>query len=119
MQDYKPEQNRPSEGYNYPYPPNPAYQADPNQQQNLYREARRRVKQRMAFYSSLVSYIVVNAFLVFIWAMTSGPGSYFWPGWVIAGWGIGLAFQAAAYFFGRKINQEQMIQDELRRMGHH
>lgn len=117
MQDYKPGQNQPPEGYNYPYSPNPSYQPDPAQQQSMYREAQRRVKQRMALYSSLASYLVVNAFLVFIWAMTSGTDSYFWPGWVMAGWGVGLALQAAAYFFGRNLNQEQMIQDELRRMG--
>lgn len=37
----------------------------------------------------LLTYIVVNAFLVFVNYMT-GP-RYWWVLWVIAGWGIALA----------------------------
>jgi hypothetical protein len=34
----------------------------------------------------------VNGLLVIIWAV--GGGGYFWPVWPIAGWGIGVAFNA-------------------------
>jgi hypothetical protein len=33
----------------------------------------------------VVAYLVINAFLIAIWAM-SGFG-YFWPGWARGGWG--------------------------------
>ena len=33
-----------------------------------------------------MAYVVINAFLVGIWAV-AGSG-YFWPGWVLAGWGV-------------------------------
>ena len=38
-------------------------------------------------------YIVVNLFLVGIWAASGG--GYFWPVWPILGWGIGLGCHAA------------------------
>ena len=34
----------------------------------------------------MVGYLVINAFLIGIWAI-AGFG-YFWPGWVLAGWGV-------------------------------
>jgi 2TM domain len=39
-------------------------------------------------------YDLVNAFLVVIWAVTSGGGALFWPVFPILGWGIGLAANA-------------------------
>lgn len=41
------------------------------------------------FRGHLNVYLVVNIFLVFIWAVT-GAG-YFWPMWPAAGWGVALA----------------------------
>ncbi|MFQ5966302.1 MAG: 2TM domain-containing protein [Acidimicrobiia bacterium] len=50
----------------------------------------KRVRAKRSFRSHLVTYVVINAFLVGIWAL-SGAGS-FWPGWVLLGWGVGFAF---------------------------
>ncbi|HET9187031.1 MAG TPA: 2TM domain-containing protein, partial [Acidothermaceae bacterium] len=52
------------------------------------RIARRRVEAKRKFRSDVVAYVIVNAFLVVAWAI-SGRG-YFWPGWVLAGWGVFL-----------------------------
>ncbi len=52
-------------------------------------EARRRVTQKRGFYSHLTTYVIVNAFLVLIWAFASGAG-YPWFLWVLGGWGIGI-----------------------------
>lgn len=51
--------------------------------------ARRRIEARRKLVSDVVAYLVINAFFIGIWAVT-GRG-YFWPGWVLAGWGIFLA----------------------------
>jgi hypothetical protein len=51
-----------------------------------YEQARARVIRKRKFRGDTVSYIVINAFLIGIWAV-SGYG-YFWPGWVLAGWGV-------------------------------
>lgn len=73
-----------------------------------------RLKNRRGFWPDLLSYVVVNSFLVLAWAL-SGAG-YFWPGWVMGAWGIGLVMHAWTAFFQRPIT-EQDIQDELKRGG--
>ena len=47
---------------------------------------------RQAFYRVLFAYVVINLFLIGIWAF-SGRGA-FWPIWVLLGWGLGMAFYA-------------------------
>lgn len=49
-----------------------------------------RKERRRSFFNDLGSYLGVNTFMIGIWLFTSGIHSYFWPGWVLGGWGIGL-----------------------------
>ncbi len=51
-----------------------------------------------AFKTHLTLYLLVNLFLIGIWA-ASGGGS-FWPIWVILGWGLGVAAHAAPMIAG-------------------
>ena len=51
-----------------------------------------RTRARLALRANLLVYAVVNAGLVAIWALT--PSRIFWPGFVMAGWGVGLVLQA-------------------------
>ena len=76
------------------------------------RQARKRVEERRDFSSHAVAYLVVNAFLVGIWAM-SGRG-YFWPIWSLGGWGVGLAFHAWDVFGHRPITDAD-VDREIRR----
>ena len=76
--------------------------------------ALKRVKAKRDFQGHLVVYLVVNAFLVLVW-WWSGAG-YFWPGWVLAGWGIGLVVNAWEAFFRRPITEAD-VQQEMRRSG--
>ena len=75
-------------------------------------EARNRLQDRRDFSSHLVAYVVVNAFLIGVWAVT-GAG-YFWPAWVLAGWGIGLVLHAWNAFFRRPVTEAD-IDEEIRR----
>mgnify|MGYP001813365559 CR=1 FL=1 len=71
----------------------------------------RRVKAQRDFKTHVVVYLVVNAFLVGIWA-AFGAG-FFWPVFVIGGWGIGLFFNWwSAYHEARPISEEE-IQREM------
>jgi hypothetical protein len=70
----------------------------------------RRLKEKRAFQQNVISYVVVNAFLVVIWAMT-GAG-FFWPGFVMAGWGIGVVLHAWTVYGTKPITEEQ-IQREI------
>ena len=51
---------------------------------------------RTAFVVHARTYVVVNAFLIAVWAMAGG--GTFWPAWVILGWGIAVVLQAMATF---------------------
>jgi Domain of unknown function (DUF1707)/2TM domain len=51
---------------------------------------------RQAFYRALFAYVIINLFLIGIWAF-SGRGA-FWPIWVVLGWGLGMAFYAFRVF---------------------
>jgi hypothetical protein len=74
--------------------------------------ARRRVQAKRDFGSHLVAYIVVNAFLVGLWAIT-GAG-YFWPAWVLACWGAGLVLHAWDVYWRRPVSDAD-VNEELRR----
>lgn len=54
--------------------------------------ALKRLKAKREFGAHLVAYLTVNAMLVGIWYVT-GVG-FFWPIFIIMGWGIGIAFNA-------------------------
>lgn len=57
-------------------------------------DIRRMAKARVAFRQHVVTYMVVNVFLIAVWWFDigrDGRGSY-WPIWVHLGWGMGLAF---------------------------
>lgn len=74
--------------------------------------ARKRVQKRRNLQGGLVAYVVVNAFLVGVWAVT-GAG-YFWPGWVLAGWGVGMVLGLWDYVRGPVTEAD--VDDEVRRM---
>ncbi len=76
-------------------------------------EAVQQIKRRREFWQDLVSYVIVNAALIGVWAIT-GAG-YFWPGWILGGWGIGLLFHAWATF-GQKPIREDEIRREMDRL---
>jgi hypothetical protein len=71
----------------------------------------KRLKDKRDFTTHAVAYVVVNAFLIMVWFM-SGAG-YFWPAWVLAGWGIGLVLNAWDVY-GRKPITEDDIEREMR-----
>jgi 2TM domain len=62
-----------------------------------------------------VAYVVINAFLVEIWAFT-GAG-YFWPAWVLGAWGAGLVLHAWDAFVRRPITEAD-IAAEIQRYHH-
>ena len=76
------------------------------------RQARKRLEKKRSLQGGLVAYIVINAFLIGIWAVT-GAG-YFWPGWVLAGWGVALILGFWDYSC-RPITDAD-IDEEVRRM---
>ena len=73
-----------------------------------------RLKAKRGLTANIVSFVIVNAVLVVIWAL-SGAG-YFWPIWVIGFWGFGLVMHAWAVY-GQKPITEEDVQREMRKGG--
>lgn len=83
--------------------------------EEIRQEAIKAVKRKREFWNHVLAYVIVNAVLVLIWYFVTGHG-YFWPGWVMGGWGIGVAFNAwDAYGRGKRPISEAEIQREIDR----
>lgn len=74
------------------------------------------LKKRRDFRGHVLIYVLVNAFLVVIWAVTS-PGGFFWPIFPIVGWGIGVVMNAWDVYFAEDFGEED-IRDEMDRIEH-
>jgi hypothetical protein len=79
----------------------------------LRKEAVKRVQKRRDLGSHLVAYVVVNAMLIGFWAITGG--GYFWPAWVLLGWGVGVLLNVWDVYFRRPITQHD-IDREMKRL---
>jgi uncharacterized membrane protein len=75
-------------------------------------QALRSLKKKRDFRSHLVAYVLVNALLISIWAVT-GAG-FFWPVFPMLGWGIGLAFNAWDVYGRKPISQDEISREAER-----
>ncbi|HZQ26752.1 MAG TPA: 2TM domain-containing protein [Acidimicrobiales bacterium] len=75
-------------------------------------EALRRLERRRNLQGTVVAYVVINACLIGAWLVTGG--GYFWPGWVMAAWGMGLALGLWSYYRGEVTDED--VDQELDRM---
>ncbi|HET9311185.1 MAG TPA: 2TM domain-containing protein [Actinomycetota bacterium] len=91
--------------------------SDPGER-SLRERAVERIKKKDEFRTHVLAYVLVNAFLVVIWAI-SGPDNFFWPIFSILGWGIGLAFHAWDTYRDGEPTEERIQReiDRLRRSG--
>ena len=85
----------------------------PDSEQELRKLAVSRLKKERDFSTHVVIYVIVNAMLVGIWAVT-GAG-FFWPIFPILGWGIGVGANAWDVY-GRKPITEDEVQRETERL---
>jgi len=85
----------------------------PDSEQELRKLAVSRLKKKRDFRTHVVIYIIVNAMLVGIWAVT-GAG-FFWPIFPILGWGIGVGANAWDVY-GRKPITEEEVRRETERL---
>lgn len=83
----------------------------------LRERAIKQLKKRRDFHGHVLIYLMVNAFLVVIWAMTM-PDGFFWPVFPIVGWGIGVVMNAWDVYFVRDFGDED-ISREIERIERH
>ena len=89
-------------------------ETDPTEVRSDRKAARERLEKRRGLQGAFVAYLVVNTFLVWIWWFTGG--GYFWPAWILGGWGIGMLMGLWDYWRGPITEAD--VEDELRRMRH-
>jgi hypothetical protein len=78
--------------------------------------AEKRVRERIHLLQHIGTYIVINGFLVVVWALSGG--GYPWFLWVMAGWGVGLLSHIIAYATGARGTSahDRMVAKEMQRM---
>jgi hypothetical protein len=86
----------------------------PDTEASLRERAVARLKKKRDFHAHLLIYFLVNVFLVVIWAVTD-VGGFFWPIFLIVGWGIGVVMNAWDVYLKEDIS-EDAIQREIRRL---
>jgi 2TM domain len=84
----------------------------PDSEQELRKLAVSRLRKKRDFRTHIVIYVIVNAMLVGIWAVT-GAG-FFWPIFPILGWGIGVAANAWDVYGRRPITEEEIRREAER-----
>jgi hypothetical protein len=78
----------------------------------LREQAIRSLKKKRDFRSHVVAYVLVNALLIVIWAVT-GAG-FFWPVFPLVGWGIGVGFNAWDVYGRRPITEDEILREQER-----
>lgn len=74
----------------------------PALEQQRREQAIKRIRDKNAFKFHLVAYLAINALFVVMWAI-SGVG-YFWPIFVMVGWGAGVAVHGYCVYGGGNKN---------------
>jgi hypothetical protein len=82
--------------------------------QLLREKAIKRLKKQRDFRGHLLVYVLVNTFLVVIWALTN-PDGFFWPAFPMAAWGIGVVMNAWDVYRGEEFGEAQ-IRREMERL---
>jgi low affinity Fe/Cu permease len=87
---------------------------EPSEEQ-IYEEASKRVKEKKRFYNGLVTYLIVNAVLIVIWAL-SGRG-YPWFLWPLGIWGAFVLGDFLRIFvFRNRESDQQAIEKEVEKI---
>ena len=84
-------------------------------EEQIYKQAEKRVAAKRGFFIHLIVYLAVNILLVLIWAFAAG-GGFPWFIFPLAGWSIGILFHFLGVFvFTRKPNRAA-IEKEAKRI---
>jgi 2TM domain-containing protein len=81
----------------------------------LRRAAEERLKRKRDYRQHLFTFVLVNAFLWVLWALTDDHNGVPWPVWVTVFWGIGVAWQGWSIYGQRPIGEEE-IRREMERL---
>jgi hypothetical protein len=75
-----------------------------------------RLRKKRSLQAHTLAYVMVNLFLNMIW-LAADAGSFYWPIFLLFGWGIGLAFHIWDVY-APAVPSEEKIEREARRLAH-
>jgi hypothetical protein len=84
-------------------------------EEEVYEEAKKRVKAKRDFYGNLGSYVVVNSILVIIWAFPAGRG-YPWFLWPLGIWGAFVILDFLKVFIFPKKSDRTAVEQEAEKI---
>jgi hypothetical protein len=85
------------------------------EQDDLRKQAIESLHRKRSFKNFVAGWFILNAIMVAVWALTGGGP--FWPGWVLFGTTIALAFSAwGAYGNANRPITENDIQNEIKKL---
>jgi len=86
---------------------------EPSEEQ-IYEEASKRVKEKKRFYGGLVTYLIVNAVLIVIWALSGrGYPSFLWPLGIWGAFALGDFLRISVV---REKSDHEAIEKEVEKM---
>lgn len=83
-------------------------------EEQIYEEARQRVKVKKDFYGHFTAWAIVNLILIIVWALTSR--GYPWFLWPLCIWGIFVLAQYLRVFVFKKISDKSAIEKEAEKI---
>jgi hypothetical protein len=87
----------------------PALPPAPDRSSAERERARKQLEKKNKLRGDVVAYVVINLAIIGVWALT-GFG-YFWPAWVLGGWGVLLVLDAWNVYFRRSVTEEDIDQE--------
>ena len=84
-------------------------------EEQIYEEAKKRVRAKKDFYVHLAVYLVINAFIFGIWLVTT-PGGFPWFFFPLGGWGIGLIFHGLDVFVWQQQADSAAVEKEAEKI---
>ena len=85
-------------------------------EEQVYEEARKRVKEKRDFWGHFGAWAAVNIVLIIIWALTYERGGHPWFLWPLCIWGIFVLFHYLRVFVFERKSDRSAIEKEVERI---
>jgi dolichol kinase len=82
-------------------------------EEQIYEEAKLRVKKRRSFWNHFAAWAVVNIILIVIWALTYEAGEEFWFLWPLCIWGAFVLLHGLRVFIFERKSDRSAIEKEI------
>ena len=84
-------------------------------EEQIYEEAKLRVKKKKDFYGHLTAWAIVNVLLIIIWALTN-LGGYPWFLWPLCFWGVWVLVQYLQVFVFKQKSDKRALEKEAEKI---